>query len=111
MCCWCPTRRCALPRRLPQGAAAQAGGVVVGRRHHVAAHAAHATLGHAPGGRYRRCGRRRGPTRQVWVLKDGVAQAVNVQVGISDGRMTEVSGEAWPGMAVITDQRSAGAAP
>jgi HlyD family secretion protein len=48
----------------------------------------------------------------VWVLKDGVAQAVNVQVGISDGRKTEVSGEGLAeGMAVITDQRSAGAAP
>jgi HlyD family secretion protein len=40
--------------------------------------------------------------------KDGVAQAVNVQVGISDGRKTEVSGEQLlaEGMAVITDQRS-----
>jgi HlyD family secretion protein len=37
---------------------------------------------------------------------------VNVQVGISDGRMTEVSGEGLePGMAVITDQRSGGGAP
>jgi HlyD family secretion protein len=36
---------------------------------------------------------------------------VPVQTGISDGRMTEVSGEGLtPGMAVITDQRSAGAA-
>ena len=53
-----------------------------------------------------------GRLRQVWVLKDGVAQAVNVQVGISDGRKTEVSGEGLAeGMAVITDQRSAGAAP
>ena len=53
-----------------------------------------------------------GRVRQVWVLKDGVAQAVNVQVGISDGRKTEVSGEGLAeGMAVITDQRSAGAAP
>jgi HlyD family secretion protein len=51
-------------------------------------------------------------TRQIWVLKDGVPQAVNVTVGISDGRMTEVASEALePGMAVITDQRSAKAAP
>ncbi len=53
-----------------------------------------------------------GPVRQVWVLKDGTAHAVKVQVGISDGRRTEVSGEGLAeGMAVITDQRSAGAAP
>ncbi|MFZ3124875.1 MAG: efflux RND transporter periplasmic adaptor subunit [Acidovorax sp.] len=53
-----------------------------------------------------------GPVRQVWVLKDGTAHAVKVQVGISDGRRTEVSGEGLAeGLAVITDQRSAGAAP
>jgi HlyD family secretion protein len=53
-----------------------------------------------------------GRTRQVWVLKDGTAHAVTVQVGISDGRRTEVSGEGLAeGMAVITDQRSAKAAP
>ena len=51
-------------------------------------------------------------TRQIWVLKDGVPQAVSVTAGISDGRMTEVASEQLePGMAVITDQRSAGAAP
>lgn len=50
-------------------------------------------------------------TRQVWVLKDGTAQPLKVRVGISDGRMTEVVGEGLtPGMAVITDQRSSGAA-
>jgi HlyD family secretion protein len=33
--------------------------------------------------------------------------AVPVQTGISDGRMTEVSGDnLTPGMAVITDQRT-----
>ena len=52
-----------------------------------------------------------GRVRQVWVLKDGTAHAVNVQMGISDGRRTEVSGEGLAeGMAVITDQRSTGAA-
>ena len=53
-------------------------------------------------------------TRQVWVLEDGqtMAVAVAVQTGISDGRMTEVTGAGLrEGMAVITDQRSAGAAP
>lgn len=53
-----------------------------------------------------------GKTRQLWVLKDGVPEPVNVTVGISDGRMTEVSGDALQeGMAVITDQRSGAAAP
>jgi len=49
---------------------------------------------------------------RVWVLKEGRAVAVTVKTGISDGRMTEVSGdELREGMAVITDQRSDGAAP
>ena len=49
--------------------------------------------------------------RQLWALRDGRAVAVPVQAGITDGRMTEVSGEGLtPGMAVITEQRSAGAA-
>jgi len=53
-----------------------------------------------------------GRARQVWVLQDGAAHAVTVQVGISDGRRTEVSGAGLAeGMAVITDQRAAGAAP
>jgi HlyD family secretion protein len=46
--------------------------------------------------------------RQVWLLKDGQAVPVAVRTGISDGRMTEVSGdELKEGAAVITDQRSA----
>lgn len=49
--------------------------------------------------------------KQVWVLKDGTPQALKVRAGISDGRMTEVTGEGIAaGMAVITDQRSNGAA-
>jgi len=48
--------------------------------------------------------------KQVWVLKDGQAVALAVKAGISDGRMTEVTGEGLvEGMAVITDQRAAGA--
>ncbi|MCO5124244.1 MAG: efflux RND transporter periplasmic adaptor subunit [Rhizobacter sp.] len=51
-------------------------------------------------------------TRQIWVLREGQPVAVQVRTGISDGRMTEISGEGLaPGMAVITDQRSAGAKP
>lgn len=50
--------------------------------------------------------------RQLWVLRDGRPVAVSVLTGISDGRMTEVSGnDLAPGMAVITDQRSAGGSP
>ncbi|MCL4184128.1 MAG: efflux RND transporter periplasmic adaptor subunit [Burkholderiaceae bacterium] len=49
-------------------------------------------------------------SRQVWVLQDGAAKPVAVTPGISDGRMTEVTSDALrPGMAVITDQLSAGA--
>ena len=48
----------------------------------------------------------------MWVLQDGAAKPIDVQVGISDGRHTEVTGEGLtPGMAVITDQRAAGAKP
>jgi len=53
-----------------------------------------------------------GTAKQVWVLRDGTAVAVNVSAGITDGRMTEVSGgELQAGMLVITDQRAAGSAP
>lgn len=53
-----------------------------------------------------------GPQRQIWVLQEGVPQAMRVQVGISDGRVTEVEGEGLqPGMQVITDQLAAGARP
>ncbi len=46
--------------------------------------------------------------RQVWVLRDGVAVRIAVTPGISDGRMTEVTGgELQAGMAVITDQKLA----
>ncbi len=49
--------------------------------------------------------------RQLWLLRDGRPVAVPVLTGVSDGRMTEVSGaDLAPGMAVITDQRSAGGA-
>jgi len=45
-------------------------------------------------------------------LQGGAAVAVGVTPGISDGRLTEISaGELQAGMLVITDQRSAGAAP
>jgi HlyD family secretion protein len=46
--------------------------------------------------------------RQVWVLRDGAAAPVAVVPGISDGRMTEISGgDLQAGMQVITDQKAA----
>ena len=48
-----------------------------------------------------------GAARPVWVLQDGAPMAVNVTPGISDGRMTEITGgDLKEGMAVITDQRA-----
>ncbi len=48
--------------------------------------------------------------RQVWVLRDGVAVAVAVTPGISDGHMTEItSGDLQAGMLVITTQKTAAA--
>ena len=53
-----------------------------------------------------------GPAKQLWVLRDGAAVAVAVTAGITDGRMTEITGgELKTGMLVITDQRAAGSAP
>jgi len=63
------------------------------------------------GGR-RAAGNGNAAVRQIWVLQDGQAVALAVTPGISDGRMTEVSGpDLKEGMAVITDQRAVGAAP
>jgi len=48
--------------------------------------------------------------RQVWVLKEGTAVPLAVTPGITDGRMTEITGgELQAGMEVITDQKSAAA--
>ena len=48
--------------------------------------------------------------RQIWVLEDGQPVSMQVTIGISDGRLTEVSGEGLePGLPVITEQRSGGA--
>jgi HlyD family secretion protein len=49
-----------------------------------------------------------GAQRQVWVLQDGQPVARRVTTGITDGRMTEVSGEGLTeGLQVITEQRVA----
>jgi len=46
--------------------------------------------------------------RQVWVLRDGAPVAVSVTPGISDGRITEITGgDLQVGMLVITDQKVA----
>jgi HlyD family secretion protein len=48
--------------------------------------------------------------KQVWVLRDGQAVSVAVTPGISDGRMTEITGgDLQAGMQVITDQKAAAA--
>ncbi|MHB1074389.1 efflux RND transporter periplasmic adaptor subunit [Thiobacillus sp.] len=48
--------------------------------------------------------------RQVWVLRDGQAVPVAVTPGISDGRMTEITGgDLQAGMQIITDQKAAAA--
>lgn len=50
--------------------------------------------------------------RQLWVLRDGQPQPLPVTTGITDGRMTEVSGEGLSeGLPIITDQRSNGGKP
>jgi HlyD family secretion protein len=54
----------------------------------------------------------RGGVRQIWVLKGSEPEALQVTTGISDGRVTEVSGEGLQeGVQVITGQLSAGATP
>jgi HlyD family secretion protein len=46
--------------------------------------------------------------RQVWVLREGVPVEVAVTPGISDGRLTEITGgDLQVGMLVITDQKTA----
>jgi len=59
----------------------------------------------------RRAGVRTGAAQQIWVLQDGRPVAVPVTPGASDGRQTEVGGEALQaGMAVILDSARGGPA-
>ncbi len=84
----------------PAGKAAGSGGIVS------------SLMPRMPGGAARKAAGGSGNQRQVWVLRDGVAIAVPVTTGISDGRSTEITGgDLKAGDKVITDQRSAGAAP
>jgi HlyD family secretion protein len=63
------------------------------------------------GGGARRAGTDIAQVRQVWVLLDGRPRAVSVTPGVSDGRMTEITGgELKAGDNVIVAQRT-GAAP
>ena len=65
-----------------------------------------------PGGIVRKTAGGNGPAKQVWVLQGGNATAVAVTTGISDGRMTEITGgELQANTPVITDQRVGGTAP
>lgn len=51
-------------------------------------------------------------SRQIWILRDGQPQAITVTAGISDGRLTEVSGEGLrEGLPVIVEQRNSGRTP
>lgn len=46
--------------------------------------------------------------QRVWVLKDGVANAVPVVVGATDGRRSEIrKGDISPGLAVVVEQMTA----
>jgi HlyD family secretion protein len=64
-----------------------------------------------PGGARKSAGSSASGAKQVWVLRDGAPVAVPVQTGITDGRMTEITGgELAVDMRVITDQRSGPAA-
>ncbi|MFA6470425.1 MAG: efflux RND transporter periplasmic adaptor subunit [Candidatus Latescibacterota bacterium] len=48
-----------------------------------------------------------GTHQTVWILRDGKPVSVNLNVGMSDGSMTEaVSGEIKPGLPLIVDTRS-----
>lgn len=48
-----------------------------------------------------------GERPQVWILADGEPRAVPITIGLSDGRMTEVTGGIEEGTRVITEARSA----
>ena len=63
-------------------------------------------------GARRSAGTSAGGAKKIWVLKEGNAVEMAVKTGISDGRVTEVSGDGLEeGLLVITDQRAAGAIP
>lgn len=84
----------------PEAAGAKDDGGIVGK-----------LLPRMPAQAPRRAGMKPGEAREVWVLEGGQPRAVAVTPGASDGRMTEVSGDALKeGLALIVSQ-GGGAAP
>jgi HlyD family secretion protein len=50
-----------------------------------------------------------GSKQRVWVLRGGEAVPVPVEIGVTDGRLTEITGgELQAGMEVITERASTG---
>lgn len=86
------------PNAVASGPAAKPGGI------------ASSLMPRMPGGITRRSaatGASTAASKQVWVLREGVAEAVAVTPGISDGHMTEITGgDLKPGMLVIIDQKT-----
>jgi HlyD family secretion protein len=75
-------------RFTPQGLGRQPGG-----DHRPASESSAAARRGGSGPRPRRQGRRSGPMARVWVLRDGKLVAVNVQTGLDDGTLVEVSSD------------------
>ncbi len=60
----------------------------------------------------KRTGSTKGGPKQIWVLDQDQPRALTVQTGLSNGRVTEVSGEGLKeGLPVIVGQSTLGAAP
>lgn len=82
------------PAAAPAAAAASGSGSIVNR-----------LMPRPPRSGTRQAGTSTAAARQVWVLQDGQPAAVAVVPGVSDGRMTEITGGGLrAGMAVITGQ-------
>ena len=83
------------PQAAAAGAAASSAGIVS------------RLLPRMPAQRQRRAGSQAAVAREVWVLQGNEAVPIMVTPGATDGRMTEVTGDALQvGMAVITEQSS-----
>jgi HlyD family secretion protein len=69
--------------------------------------------GRPPGGAGRSgSGETGSPNRSVWLLKSGTPAPASIQIGLSDGTVTEItSGDAHEGDLVITDASQPGSSP